>query len=86
MAEKAYLPVFSEAAAEALLQLPRRRQRRVVRLVQQLAARPHVRSDYRLSDESGRTIDYLSVEDYVLGYWIDDAVREIRIVEIEDAS
>lgn len=86
MAEKAYLPVFSEAAAEALLQLPRRHQRRVISLVQQLAARPHIRSDYRLPDESGRPIEHLAVEDYILGYWIDDAVREVRIVEIEDAS
>lgn len=86
MPEQAYLPVFSEAAAEALLQFPRRQQRRIVSLAQQLAARPHIRSDYRLLDENGRHIEHLAVEDYVFGYWIDDAVREVRIVEIEDAS
>ncbi|MBA4136464.1 MAG: hypothetical protein C0518_04020 [Opitutus sp.] len=86
MPEKVYLPVFSEAATEALLRLPRRRQQRVLALAHQLSARPHIRSDYRLPDDSGRAIDYLAVDDYVFAYWIDDAVREVRIIEIEDAS
>lgn len=86
MAEKSYQPVFSEAAAEALLRFPRRRQRRVITLAHQLAARPHLRSDYRLPDDTGRAIDYLAVDDYVFAYWIDDAVREVRIVDIEDVS
>lgn len=66
--------------------MPRRRQHRILLLLHQLASRPHVRSDYRLADDSGRLIDYLSVDDFVFGYWIDDAVRELRIVEIEDVS
>ena len=86
MAEQAHRPVFSEAAAEALLSLPRRRQHRVLRLVHQLASRPHIRSDYSLPDDSGRMIEYLVLEDYVFGYWVDDAVREVRLVDIEDVS
>jgi mRNA-degrading endonuclease RelE of RelBE toxin-antitoxin system len=86
VAEREYRPVFSDAAADALLKLPRRRQHKALALIHQLASRPHVRSDYTLPDESGRPIDYLAIEDYVLGYWVDDAVREVRIVEIEDIS
>jgi mRNA-degrading endonuclease RelE of RelBE toxin-antitoxin system len=81
-----YEPVFAERAAEFILQLPRRRQRQVVALARQLAAHPRVRSDYTLPDESGRSIDHLMIEDYVLAYWIDDAVREVRITDIDDAS
>jgi hypothetical protein len=66
--------------------MPRRRQHRVLTLIHQLAARPHVRSDYTLPDDSGRPIEYLAVDGYVFSYWIDDAVREVRIVEIEDVS
>jgi mRNA-degrading endonuclease RelE of RelBE toxin-antitoxin system len=81
-----YEPVFAEGAAEFLLHLPRRRQRRVVALAQQLATHPHVRSDYSLPDDAGRTIEHLTIEDYVFAYWLDHAAREVRIVDIDDAS
>jgi hypothetical protein len=81
-----YEPVFAEGAADFLLGLPKRRQRRVVALVRQLAAHPHVRSDYALPDDSGRVIDHLMIEDYVFAYWLDHAEREVRITDIDDAS
>ena len=57
MSDAGYGPVFSDGAAEFLLQLPKRRQKKVVALIRQLAAHPHVRSDYSLPDESGREIE-----------------------------
>lgn len=51
-----------------------------------MAANPHVRSDYVLTDDSGRPIDHLLIEDFVIGYWLDHGTREIRIVDIDDAS
>ena len=86
MSKSGYEPVFAEGAAEFLLQLPRRRQRKVVALARQLATHPHVRSDYSLLDEAGRAIEHLMIEDYVFAYWVDHAVREIRITDIDDAS
>lgn len=86
MGKSAYVPVFAERAAEFLLQLPKRRQRQVVELSKQLAAQPHVRTDYSLPDESGRPIEHLMIDDYVFSYWLDHAVLEIRIVDIDDAS
>jgi len=84
--KSAYVPVFAERAAEFLLQLPKRRQRQVVELSKQLAAQPHVRTDYSLPDESGRPIEHLMIDNYVFSYWLDHAVLEIRIVDIDDAS
>lgn len=81
-----YGAVFSADAAEFLTRLPRRRQAKLLRLAQRLADHPFVRPDYSISDESGRDIDHLLVEDFVFAYWLDHAVRELRIVEIEDAS
>ncbi len=86
MGKSAYVPVFAERAAEFLLQLPKRRQRQVVELSKQLAAQPHVRTDYSLPDESGRPIEHFMIDDYVFSYWLDHAVLEIRIVDIDDAS
>jgi mRNA-degrading endonuclease RelE of RelBE toxin-antitoxin system len=83
---RAYRVAFSEAAAEFLLDLPRRRQRQVITLARQLAADPFLRSDYALPDEQGREIEHLLIEDYVFAYWLDHAVGELRIVDLEDAS
>ena len=62
-----YRPVFSEGAADFLVQLPKRRQREIIALARQLAEHPFVRSDYRLPDESGREIEHLLIEGYVFG-------------------
>ena len=86
MSDAGYRPVFAEAAAEFVFQLPKRRRKRVVTFVRQLAAHPHVRSDYSLPEESGREIEHLRIEDYVFAYWLDHGAREIRITDIEDVS
>lgn len=86
MSTGGYRPAFSEGAAEFLFELPPRRRRKAVSLVRQLAANPHVRSDYVLTDDSGRPVDHILIEDFVIAYWLDHGAREIRIVDIDDAS
>ena len=81
-----YQPVFSERVADFFLQQPKRRQSRIVNLAKQLAKQPFVRSDYTLPDDEGRPLEHLLVEDYVFTYWIDHGAREIRIVDLDDAS
>lgn len=87
MAESgSYTPVFTAEVADTLLSLPKSRQRRAVRLARQLAASPFVRSDYAIPDEAGQRQEHLLIEDFVFTYWLDHAVREVRITDIEDAS
>ncbi len=86
MSRAVYRPVFAEGAADFLVQLPKRRRQRVLALARQLATHPHIRCDYALPDESGRQIEHLMIEDYVFAYWLDHAVREVRITDIDDAS
>ena len=86
VSKPAYFPVFSEDATEFLLQFSNRRQRQIISLVRQLAAHPHVRSDYSLADDTGRAVEHLLIEDYIFAYWLDHGAREVRIVDIEDAS
>ena len=81
-----YRLVFDDAAAEFIVQLTKRRQRAAVRLARQLAEHPFVRSDYALTDESGRQIEHLLLDEFVFAYWLDHALREVRITDIEDAS
>jgi hypothetical protein len=82
----AYRLVFAEGIAEFLIQQPKRRQRQIVALARKLAEHPLILSDYQLADESGRQIEHLLIDGYVFAYWLDHAVREIRITDIEDAS
>ena len=78
--------MFSDEATEFIFQLPKRQQKRVISFVRQLADHPFVRSDYVLLDESGRRIEHLLLDDFVFAFWVDDAVRELRITDIDDAS
>jgi hypothetical protein len=78
--------VFADGIAEFLIQQPKRRQREILSLARKLAAHPLIRSDYHLKDESGREIEHLMIEGYVFAYWLDHAVREIRVTDIEDAT
>lgn len=68
---------------DALGQLPKQKERKALSLVRDLALHPLLRSDYSLPDDSGRSIDYILIGEFVFGYWLDHAVREVRIVEIE---
>lgn len=51
-----------------------------------MANNPFLRSDYSISDESGREIEHLLADDFVFAYWVDHASKEVRITDIEDAS
>ena len=55
-------------------------------MASRLAADPHIRSNDHLPDDSGRQIEHLLIEDFVFGYCVDHASREIRIVDIAEAS
>ncbi|EIP96914.1 hypothetical protein OpiT1DRAFT_01341 [Opitutaceae bacterium TAV1] len=79
-------PYSRRGATDFLLLEPKRRQRVILKLIRQLASQPFVRSDYVLPDDSGRPIEHLLIEDFVFSYWLDHGARELRIVDIEDAS
>lgn len=81
-----YALVFSESAADFILVLPPRRRRKVRDSVGRLAKDPFLRSDYSIPDDLGRGIDHLLIDDFVFAYWVDHAAREVRIVDIDDAS
>ena len=86
MSVAGYRPVLAEGAADFLLQPSKRRQKKVLAFIRQLAAHPHIRSDYSLPDESGREIEHLMIDAYVFAYWLDHSSREIRITDLDDAS
>jgi hypothetical protein len=81
-----YRPSFSDLAAEYILSLPKRRQRKAMDRAYELARYPFLESDYRLTDADGRMVDHLLVDGIVYSYWVDHASKLVMITEIESAE
>jgi hypothetical protein len=78
-----YEPVLSSKALATFLNLPKRRQQELSAILFQLASYPSQPGDYSLSEASGREVKYILIGNYVIGFWPDDAVGELRITEID---
>jgi hypothetical protein len=78
----AYESQLSRQAAQFVITLPRRQQRLVLDLADQIARQPFGVGDYQTEDLSGRTVENVLLDAYVFTYWVDHAVREVRITEI----
>lgn len=81
-----YRPLYSDLAAEFILSLPKRRQRKLVDLCNQLASNPFVKSDYSIKDADGRDIEHLLLGGFVIAYWVDHPVCKVMITEVDDVE
>lgn len=79
-----YEPVLSSKAAAFLVSLSKTRQRKLIGLLYQLAENPSQIGDYSEPDDAGREVLFILVRDILIAFWADHAVREMRIVDIED--
>jgi hypothetical protein len=77
-----YRSHLSLEAAAFLVSLPRRKQRRVLNLADQIALQPFRPGHYQTLDAAGRVVENLLLQEYLFSYWPDHASREIRISEI----
>jgi hypothetical protein len=77
-----YTYALAEAASEYAFRLPRREQRRLAKVCRLLADTPHRLGAYSTTDEVGRVLQNLTVDDWVITFWTDHAVKEVRIVEV----
>jgi len=78
-----YEPIFAAPAVEFFVGLPRRRQKRLLNRVRELAADPFVVPDFESSDASGRTISHLLIDELIFDYRVDHAVRQAVILALE---
>jgi len=79
-----YEPVLSSKAASTLLGFSKVKQKRLYELIFKLASYPKQSGDYSVLDASGREIHYLLVGNFVFSFWADHAVKELRILEIDE--
>ena len=78
----AYESHLSLETVAFVVALPRRKQRRVLDLADQIARQPFQIGDFQTTDADGRTIENLLLEGYLFSFWVDHASREVRINEI----
>lgn len=79
-----YEPVLSSNSAAFLVAISKARQRKLIDLLYQLAENPSQIGDYSEPDETGREVQFMLVRDPLIAFWADHAVRELRIVDIEE--
>lgn len=75
--------VLSEAAAMTLAAAVRSQQRKLAVILESVKAAPFRRGDLQERDTQGRANEILVVGDWIVTYWPDHAVRELRIVRLE---
>lgn len=82
MPDGGYQSHLALEAVAFVVALPRREQRRVLDLADQIAKQPFGIGDYRTVDAEGRTVENLLLENYHFSFWTDHGSREVRITEI----
>lgn len=85
MAERHALdPVLTSKAADFLIGFSKARQRKLIGLLYQLADSPSQIGDFSEPDDTGREVQFILVRDLLIAFWADHAVRELRIVDIDE--
>ena len=79
-----YEPVLSSKATDFLVSLSKGRQRKLIKLLFQLAESPNQIGDYAIQDDTAREIQVLIVGDLSIAFWADHPAKELRIVTLEE--
>lgn len=78
-----YSAELSAEVGRFISSLPKRQRNSVFDLLDKIAASPHGISDYQCYDGKGRLLETVSVDRYLITFWLDHAVKELRVVEVE---
>ena len=69
------------------LSRPKARERdQIIAFLENLAENPGKRGDYEERDEVGRPVQIKIVGGYALTYWADHAVKEVKLIHLEEAD
>jgi hypothetical protein len=81
-----YSPVFTGAAVDFFVGLTKRRQRRLLDRVHELAADPFVMPDFRSTDDKGREILHLMSDGFIFDFWVDHAMKQVIVTAIDNVE
>jgi hypothetical protein len=82
----AYALVLNEAAAMRLAAATRAEQRQLALILDGVKAAPFRTGDLQERDVQGRINEVLVVGNWIVTYWPDHAVRELRVVRLEQVG
>ena len=74
---------MGDDAVHAFTALPAKRREKLLRICDHLARYPKQEGDFHESGTSGRIYEVTLHDDLLVTWWVDHAVREVRIVRIE---
>lgn len=75
--------MLSEPAAMAFALASRSDQHRLAAIFDGVKAAPFRRGDFQERDAQGRINEVLVIGNWLVTYWSDHAVRELRVVRVE---
>lgn len=81
----AFEPILSSKAIGFIYSQRKAKQRKLIGLLFRIAAVPSQIGDYESRDDTGRDVQHLRIGDLIISFWADHAVKELRIVDIEEA-
>lgn len=74
---------LSPEASRALLGSERRTRLKMEQILQRLSSTPFDPPDFQENSPAGRIYDVKCFDDIIATYWIDHAVKEVRIIRLE---
>jgi hypothetical protein len=77
-----YEAVLSAKAWEFLCAQSKKRQQKIIRMIQQIAEFPAQLGDYQTRDGTGRKLENLRLDGFLITYWADGPVNELRVLDI----
>jgi hypothetical protein len=78
-----YRAVVHGEAVKLLLACTARERQLLLRLLDQLESNPFRKGDFEVKDETGRMQQVTGVAGFLVTYYADHAVKEVRVTEIE---
>lgn len=77
-----YTSHLSAEAVAFVVSLTKRKQTKVLDFAERIAEQPVQIGDFTSVDAVGHSIENLLMDEFLFSFWVDHAVKEVRIVEI----
>jgi mRNA-degrading endonuclease RelE of RelBE toxin-antitoxin system len=81
-----YRYVLDDSVAESILSLSNRQRERFIQIFRTLADDPFQSGEQTFKDSLGRNIQKKKFDRWLISYWPDHAVKEVRIVGAQQAK
>jgi hypothetical protein len=75
--------VFASIAVEFFAGQTKRRQRKILDRAHELAADPFLVPDIRSTDSTSREISQFMSDEFIFDYWVDHAVKQVIVTDID---